>query len=52
MGYRIQPGLIVKGSYRQDRWYEQDRSFFPDGHSVAAQLSWTFDVNSWVRRPI
>lgn len=52
VGYRILPDLIVKAAYRQDHWYEQDHAFFPDGRSVAVQISYAFDVNSWVRRPL
>ncbi len=52
IGYRAIPGMIVKTAYRRDWWHEEDRSFFPDGHSFAVQLSYQFDVNSWFRRPL
>ena len=53
LGWRLSPGLVVKGSYRADRW-DVDPSreaMFPDGHAVALALSYRFDVLSWVDRP-
>jgi len=52
-GWRIAPGTILKVAYRRDRWMVDDalKSFFPDGYAIAAQLSYTFDVNSWIERP-
>ena len=46
------PGRRHDGGGWRDRWYEQDRSFLPDGHSFAVQLSCTFDVTSWFQRPL
>ncbi len=52
-GYRIGPGTVLKIAYRKDYWNvpESRESFFPNGHSVAAQLTYSFNVNSWLERP-
>jgi hypothetical protein len=52
-GYRIAPGAVLKVSYRRDWWNVPDstKSMFPNGHSVAAQLTYSFNVNSWLERP-
>jgi len=52
-GYRFGPGTILKVAYRRDHWNVQPsmKWFFPDGYSVAAQLSYRFDINSWFERP-
>lgn len=52
-GYRIGPGAILKVAYRKDAWNvpESRKSFFPNGYSVAAQLTYSFSVNSWLERP-
>jgi hypothetical protein len=54
LGFRITPGLLLKGSYRQDYWTVEGprEAFFPDGHAVALQISYTFDIKSWFRRPV
>ncbi len=51
-GWRVTPGLLVKASYRRDRWDvpESRKPSFPDGYAVAAQLSWVFDVRRWFDR--
>jgi hypothetical protein len=53
VGWRFSPGLIVKASYRRDDWKvaEADEAFFPNGYAVALQLSYDFDVTSWLERP-
>ena len=53
VGYRITPDAILKLAYRADRWdvAASQKAFFPDGYSIAAQLSWTFDLLSWFDRP-
>ena len=53
IGWRLTPGLLLKASYRRDRWDvdESLKDILPDGYAVAAQLSYTFDVRSWVERP-
>jgi hypothetical protein len=50
IGFRIVPGFLVKTSYRTEMG---KRSFGPDpeGHALALQLSYSFDVNSWFQRP-
>lgn len=52
-GWRFTPDLLLKASYRQDRWNVSDsmQSFFPNGHAFALQLSYAFDVRSWLRPP-
>jgi hypothetical protein len=52
-GWRFTPDLVLKVAYREDSWRvsEERRDFFPDGRSVALQLSYEFDVNSWFDRP-
>jgi hypothetical protein len=52
-GYRFGPGTILKVAYRRDRWRVDDalKSFFPDGYSLSAQLSYSFNLNSWLERP-
>src|SRR2546425_10353835 len=52
-GYRLGPGAILKIAYRRDRWNvdPSKKSFFPDGYSISAQLSYRFDVNTWFDRP-
>ncbi len=53
-GYRFGPGTLLKISYRRDRWNVPDAlaPMFPDGYALAAQLSYRFDVRSWVDRPL
>ena len=50
LGCRILPGFLVKASYRTEM---DKRSTGPDpeGHALALQLSYSFDVNSWFLRP-
>lgn len=52
-GYRIAAGAVLKLAYRRDYWNVQDsrKSMFPNGHSLAAQLTYSFNVNSWLERP-
>ncbi|HEV8700836.1 MAG TPA: hypothetical protein VGV60_06150 [Candidatus Polarisedimenticolia bacterium] len=52
-GYRIGPGAILKVAYRRDYWNvpEASKSFFSNGYSVSAQLTYSFSVNSWLERP-
>lgn len=53
VGYRITHDVLLKVAYRADRWdvAASQKAFFPDGRSIAAQLSWTFDLLSWFDRP-
>jgi len=50
IGFRIIPRFLVKTSYRTEIG---KRSFGPDpeGHALALQFSYSFDVNSWFQRP-
>ena len=50
LGCRILPGFLAKASYRTEM---DKRSTGPDpeGHALALQLSYSFDVNSWFQRP-
>jgi hypothetical protein len=52
-GYRLAAGAVLKVAYRRDFWNVPDsrKSMFPNGHSVAAQLTYSFNVNSWLERP-
>jgi hypothetical protein len=52
-GYRLGPGAVLKVAYRRDYWNVDPslKSFFPNGYSIAAQLSYRFDVNAWFERP-
>jgi len=52
-GWRFAPDLVLKASYRVDRWSAgaAGPAAFPDGQALALQLSWGFDVNAWLRRP-
>jgi hypothetical protein len=49
LGWRFTPDLVLKASYRRDQWNVSGamKSFFPNGYSVALQLSYGFDVRSW-----
>jgi hypothetical protein len=53
VGWRFSPGLLLKASYRRDRWEvaEADQADFPEGYAVALQLSYDFDVTAWLERP-
>jgi len=49
LGWRFTPDIVLKASYRRDRWdvTESMKSYFPNGYAYALQLSYTFDVLSW-----
>lgn len=51
VGFRIDPGLVLKGSYRTALGSLDSAAGMPRGHGVALQLSYRFDVNSWFERP-
>ena len=53
VGWRFSRGLVVKTSYRFDKWRVDPslRAFLPDGHAFALQLSYAFDVLSWFDAP-
>jgi hypothetical protein len=46
VGFRILPGLLVKGSYRAE-FGSSDPALYQEGRVVAMQLSYSFDVKSW-----
>lgn len=48
IGFRIDPRFLVKASYRA---ILDSAPGAPEGNALALQLSYTFDVNSWFRRP-
>lgn len=52
-GYRIAPGAVLKVAYRRDRWNVDDslKPILPDGYALSAQISYTFNVSSWIERP-
>lgn len=48
-GYRFSANTLLKVAYRRDNWDVDNarKSFFPNGHSLALQLSHHFDLKSW-----
>ncbi len=48
-GWRFTPELLLKASYRRDRWDPSPNPAFPfpNGYAVAVQLSYSFDVKAW-----
>ena len=52
-GWRFNRDLLLKASYRRDHWNVDPslRPYLPNGHAVALQLSYAFDVRSWFERP-
>lgn len=48
VGYRLSRDGLLKVSYRRDDWPEPDPPGleFPNGHALAVQASWFFDVGS------
>lgn len=48
-GWRFTPDLVLKASYRRDRWDVSDamKPYFPNGYAWGLQLSYGFDVRSW-----
>lgn len=53
IGYRVLPDLLVKASYRRDRWWVPEglESMLPAGHSFALAASWRFDIGDALTRP-
>jgi hypothetical protein len=53
VGYRVLPDLLVKASYRRDRWWVPEglESMLPAGHAFALAASWHFDIGEAVSRP-
>jgi hypothetical protein len=53
VGWRFTPDLVAKLSYRVDRWDvpADQAEMLPDGHALALQLAYEFDVLSWFDRP-
>jgi len=49
LGYRFSPNILLKVAYRTDQWSVNPEPDYPisNGHSVALQLSWFFDLGSW-----
>ena len=52
VGYRFTANTQLKLAYRQDRWSIEyvPGYLYPDGRSVALQLSHQFDLGAWFRR--
>jgi hypothetical protein len=46
-GWRFSSGLLLKASYRRDRWHDTANAAPPNGYAVGVQLSYAFDVRSW-----
>jgi hypothetical protein len=51
VGFRIRPGLLLKASYRTDLAPDHADSVAEGGDALAMQLSYSFDVTSWLRPP-
>jgi len=53
IGYRVLPDLLVKASYRRDRWWVPEglESMLPAGHAFALAASWRFDIGDALTRP-
>jgi hypothetical protein len=53
VGYRVLPDLLVKASYRRDKWWVPEglESMLPGGHAFALAASWKFDLGQAVSRP-
>ena len=53
VGYRVLPDLLVKASYRRDRWWVPEglESMLPAGHAFALAASWRFDIGDALTRP-
>jgi hypothetical protein len=49
VGWRFQPELLLKASYRRDDWTvdESLKPYFANGYAFALQLSYGFDIRSW-----
>jgi hypothetical protein len=52
LGWRFTPSLLMKASYRADRWVitPENAAFVGNGKAVAVQASYGFDVLETVRR--
>jgi hypothetical protein len=50
-GWRFTANLLLKASYRWDNWAPNPNVELPDGRALALQLSYGFDVSSWLRGP-
>ncbi|HUD72861.1 MAG TPA: hypothetical protein VMQ62_12955 [Dongiaceae bacterium] len=53
VGVNVLPGLIVKASYRRDKWWVPTglESLLPAGHAFAVAASWKFDLRDLVQTP-
>ncbi len=52
LGYRFNPAALLKVAYRTAHVRAvEGESSLRDGHSISAQLSYSFDVGSWLKRP-
>ena len=51
VGVNVVPGLIVKASYRRDKWWVPAglESLLPNGHAFAVAASWKFDLRDMVQ---
>jgi hypothetical protein len=52
-GFRLDQRTLLKFAYRRDYWTVEPalKSILPNGYSFSVQLSHSFDVTSWFRRP-
>jgi hypothetical protein len=53
IGYRVFTDLLVKASYRRDRWWVPEglEWMLPAGHAFAVAAAWQFDIGQAVTRP-
>jgi hypothetical protein len=53
VGYRVLPDLLVKASYRRDKWWVPEglESLLPAGHAFALAASWKFDLGDAISHP-
>ena len=53
VGFRVGPELLLKASYRYASERTRYKAYYnaEEGHALAFQVSYSFDVNSWIERP-
>jgi len=47
-GFRINPGMLIKASYRVERSTEYPNYVTEIDHAIALQFAYSFDVTSWI----
>ncbi len=51
VGFRINPRFLVKASHRVELGRDDPGGGGPNGHAVALEFSYRFDLNAWFHRP-